>query len=44
MAISNVMAYAEDIQKPSRIGFKMLEGGRKVRFLKKNPDEILDKA
>ena len=44
MAISNVMAYAEDLQKPSRVGFKVLEGGRKVRYLKKNPDEILDKA
>ena len=44
MAISNVMAYAEDIQKPSRVGFKVLEGGRKVRFLKKSPEEVLDKA
>lgn len=43
IAISNVMIYSEAVQKPSRVGIRFLNDGRKVRFVKKNPDEILDK-
>ena len=40
---SNVMAYCESIQKPSRIRIKVLEDGRKVRVYQKAPAELLDK-
>lgn len=40
---SNVMAYCESIQKPSRIKMKVLEDGRKVRVYQKAPAELLDK-
>ena len=42
LAISNVMAYSESLQKPSRIGVRVLDGGRKVRFLRKDENEVLD--
>ncbi len=42
LAISNVMLYSESVQKPSRVGIRVLDGGRKVRFFKKSEDEILD--
>ncbi len=44
IALSNVMVYSEALQRPSRVTFRFLEGGQKVRVLKKNPDEVLDKA
>jgi len=40
---SNVMAYCESIQKPSRISIKVLEDGRRVRVYQKAPAELLDK-
>ena len=40
--ISNVMVYCEKCSKPVRIGTKMLEDGKKVRFCKKC-DEVIDK-
>ncbi len=43
IAVSNVMAYCESIQKPSRIMMKILEDGRKVRVYQKVPTEVLDK-
>ncbi len=43
IAVSNVMAYCESIQKPSRIMMKTLEDGRKVRVYQKVPTEVLDK-
>jgi large subunit ribosomal protein L24 len=44
LAISNVMVYSQGVQKPSRIGIKVLEDGRRVRILRKSPEEILDKV
>ena len=44
MAISNVMAYCESVQKPSRIRMKTFEDGRKVRVYQKAPTEVLDKS
>jgi large subunit ribosomal protein L24 len=38
---SNVMIYNPAIGKGDRIGFKMLDDGRKVRFFKSN-NEVLD--
>ena len=43
-SISNVMVYSDNLQKPSRVGIKTLSDGRRVRVLRKNPEEILDKA
>ena len=43
-AISNVMLYSESLQRASRASLKVLEGGRKVRVLKKSPEEVLDKV
>lgn len=39
--ISNVMIYNPITKKPDRIGFKVLEDGRKVRFFKSN-QEVVD--
>ncbi len=44
IAISNVMAYCESIQKASRIRMKTFEDGRKVRIYQKAPTEVLDKS
>ena len=44
IAISNVMAYCESIQKPSRVKMKIFEDGRKVRVYQKAPTEVLDKS
>ena len=41
---SNVMIYSQGIQKASRIGIRLLDDGRRVRVLRKNPEEILDKV
>lgn len=43
MAISNVMIYSQGVQKPSRVAIKVLDDGRRVRVLRKSPEEILDK-
>ena len=40
--ISNIAYYDEKEKKASRIGFKFLEDGRKVRFSKKS-GEVIDK-
>ncbi len=40
--ISNIAFYDEKKQKPSKIGFKVLEDGRKVRFSKLTK-EVIDK-
>lgn len=42
--ISNVMAYCESIQKPSRVKMKIFDDGRKVRVYQKAPTEVLDKS
>ena len=39
--ISNLMLVCPKTGQPSRVGWKILEGGRKVRFLKKS-GEMLD--
>ena len=44
LAISNVMIYSHSLQKPSRVRIKVLDDGRRVRVLQKNPEEILDKV
>ena len=44
IAISNVMAYCESIQKPSRVKMKTFDDGRKVRVYQKAPSEVLDKS
>jgi large subunit ribosomal protein L24 len=44
IAISNVMAYCESVQKPSRVRMKTFEDGRKVRVYQKAPTEVLDKS
>ena len=41
---SNVMIYSQGIQKASRVGIRLLDDGRRVRVLRKNPEEILDKV
>lgn len=43
-SISNVMVYSDSLQKPSRVSIKTMDDGRRVRVLRKNPEEILDKA
>jgi large subunit ribosomal protein L24 len=40
--VSNVMVYCEKCAKPVRVGKKMLEDGKKIRFCKKC-DEAIDK-
>jgi large subunit ribosomal protein L24 len=42
IAVSNVMIYCEKCSKPVRVGNKILEDGKKVRFCKKC-NEVLDK-
>jgi large subunit ribosomal protein L24 len=42
IAVSNVMVYCEKCSKPVRVGNKVLEDGKKVRFCKKC-NEVLDK-
>ena len=44
LAISNVMIYSQAVQMPSRVGIKVLEDGRRVRILRKSPEEVLDKV
>jgi len=44
LAISNVMIFSQGVQKPSRVGVKVLEDGRRVRVLRKSPEEILHKV
>jgi len=44
IAISNVMAYCESLQKPSRVQMKIFEDGRKVRVYQKASTEVLDKS
>lgn len=39
--VSNVMLYNPATKKPDRIGFRILEDGRKVRFFKSN-NEVVD--
>ena len=41
MAISNVMLFNPMTNKGDRVGFKMLEDGRKVRYFKSN-GEVVD--
>ena len=43
-SISNVMIYSQGVQKASRVGIKLLDDGRRVRVLRKSPEEILDKV
>jgi large subunit ribosomal protein L24 len=38
--VSNVAIWNPVTQKPDRIGFRMLEDGRKVRFFKSNGEQI----
>ncbi len=40
--VSNVMIFCEKCSKPVRVGTKMLEDGKKVRFCKKC-NEVIDK-
>ncbi|RMH04400.1 MAG: 50S ribosomal protein L24 [Nitrospirae bacterium] len=44
LALSNVMLYSDSAKRPSRVGIKILADGRKVRFLKQSPEEVLDKV
>ena len=39
--ISNVAVYNATTRKPSRVGFRSLEDGRKVRYFKSN-NEVID--
>ena len=41
LSISNVMVFNPVTQRGDRVGFRRLEDGRKVRYLKSN-DEVLD--
>ncbi|HHH43968.1 MAG TPA: 50S ribosomal protein L24 [Gammaproteobacteria bacterium] len=41
VAVSNVMLYNPHTKKGDRVGFKILEDGRKVRVFKSN-DEVVD--
>ena len=38
--VSNVAIYNPVTQKPDRVGFRLLEDGRKVRFFKSNGEQI----
>lgn len=40
LAISNVMYYNANAEKPVRLGFKYLEGGRRVRICRKTKQTI----
>jgi large subunit ribosomal protein L24 len=42
IAVSNVMVYCEKCSKPVRVGNKILEDGKKVRYCKRC-SEVLDK-
>ncbi len=42
IAVSNVMVYCEKCSKPVRVGNKILEDGKRVRYCKKC-NEVLDK-
>ena len=42
IAVSNVMIYCDKCSKPVRVGNKILEDGKKVRYCKKC-NEVLDK-
>jgi large subunit ribosomal protein L24 len=42
IAVSNVMIYCEKCSKPVRVGNKILEDGKKVRYCRKC-NEVLDK-
>ena len=42
IAVSNVMIYCEKCSKPVRVGNKLLEDGKKVRYCRKC-NEVLDK-
>ena len=42
ISVSNVMIYCEKCSKPVRVGKKVLEDGKKVRFCRKC-EEVLDK-
>ncbi len=44
LSISNVMIFSAGVQRPSRVGVKVLDDGRRVRVLRKSPEEILDKV
>jgi large subunit ribosomal protein L24 len=39
--ISNIAIYDQQAKKPSRVGYKLLENGSKVRYLKSN-NEVID--
>lgn len=41
--ISNIALYDQQAKKPTRVGFKRLENGNKVRYLKSN-NEVIDKG
>jgi large subunit ribosomal protein L24 len=38
--VSNVAIYNPQTQKPDRVGFRLLEDGRKVRFYKSNGEVL----
>jgi large subunit ribosomal protein L24 len=38
--VSNVAIYNPVTQRPDRVGFRLLEDGRKVRFFKSNGEQI----
>lgn len=38
--VSNVMLFNPSTSRPDRIGFRMLEDGRKVRFFKSNKEVV----
>lgn len=40
IAISNVMYYSANLQKPVRLGVKVLENGKRVRVIKKDQTVI----
>lgn len=44
MSISNVMFYDEKLSKPTRLGHKVLDDGKKVRFSKKSGEIIESKT
>ena len=44
ISISNVMVYSDALKRPSRVGIDVLEDGRRVRMLKRSPEEVLDKG
>lgn len=44
MSISNVMFYDEKLSKPTRLGHKVLDDGKKVRFSKRSGEIIESKT